>query len=118
MKNKFTITMVCIISAFFIGKNVGAAGSMDKNHIDPAEIVDWNTDGKELSISTADGYEYYAYKKKTCYEKVNKKRQERILAEKMAISCNQKQSNHFIERSPSRLLFSGNGFWNYILILK
>lgn len=48
MKNKFTITMVCIISAFFIGKNVGAAGSMDKNHIDPAEIVDWNTDGKEL----------------------------------------------------------------------
>lgn len=90
MKNKFTITMVCIISAFFIGKNVGAAGSMDKNHIYPAEIVDWNTDGKELSISTADGYEYYAYKKKTCYEKVNKKRQERILAEKMAISCNQK----------------------------
>ena len=83
MKNKFTITMVCIISAFFIGKNVGAAGSMDKNHIDPAEIVDWNTDGKELSISTADGYEYYAYRKKTCYEKVNKKRQERILAEKM-----------------------------------
>lgn len=82
--------MVCIISAFFIGKNVGAAGSMDKKHIDPAEIVDWNTDGKELSISTADGYEYYAYKKKTCYEKVNKKRQERILAEKMAISCNQK----------------------------
>lgn len=64
MKNKFTITMVCIISAFFIGKNVGAAGSMDKNHIDPAEIVDWNTDGKELSISTADGYEYYAYRKK------------------------------------------------------
>lgn len=89
------------------------AGSMDKNHIDPAEIVDWNTDGKELSISTADGYEYYAYKKKTCYEKVNKKRQERILAEKMAISCNQKQSNHFIKRSPSKAPF----FWKWFLEL-
>lgn len=90
MKNKFTITMVCIISAFLLGKNAGAVDSIAKNYIDPAEIVDWNTDGKELSISTADGYEFYAYKKKSCYEKVNKKRQERILAEKMAIPCNQK----------------------------
>ena len=90
MKNKFTITMVCIISAFFLGKNAGAVDSMDKSHIDPAEIVDWNTDGKELSISTSDGYEYYAYKKKSCYEKVNKKRQERLSDEKMAIPCTQK----------------------------
>lgn len=31
------------------------------------QIVDWNTDGNELSIMTADGYELYAYKSQDVY---------------------------------------------------
>lgn len=31
------------------------------------QIVDWNTDGNELSIITADGYELYAYKSQNIY---------------------------------------------------
>lgn len=30
--------------------------------ISTANIVDWNTDGKELSVLTENDYEYYAYK--------------------------------------------------------
>lgn len=30
--------------------------------INTANIVDWNTDGKELSVLTENDYEYYAYK--------------------------------------------------------
>ena len=31
------------------------------------QILDWNTDGEELAIMTADGYELYAYKTKDIY---------------------------------------------------
>ena len=27
-----------------------------------ADIVDWNTNGEELALTTSDGYEFYAYK--------------------------------------------------------
>lgn len=27
-----------------------------------ADVVDWNTNGEELSLMTSDGYEFYAYK--------------------------------------------------------
>lgn len=30
--------------------------------IDPADVVRWNTDGKELSMVLKDGSEWYAYK--------------------------------------------------------
>lgn len=32
-----------------------------------ADVVDWNTDGEELSLMTSDGYEFYAYKSQDEY---------------------------------------------------
>ncbi|MCB6806735.1 hypothetical protein LI205_03295 [bacterium MSK18_59] len=32
------------------------------------DIVDWNTNGEELSLMTSDGYEFYAYKSKNEYD--------------------------------------------------
>ena len=39
--------------------------------IDTAHIVDWNTDGKELSIMTANGCEWYAYQSENVYQNRN-----------------------------------------------
>lgn len=36
--------------------------------IDPAEIVDWNTDGEELAFMTEIGYEWYSYKSEDVYQ--------------------------------------------------
>lgn len=36
--------------------------------INTENIVDWNTDGEELSIMTENGYEYYAYKSENIYQ--------------------------------------------------
>ena len=36
--------------------------------IDTANIIDWNTDGKELSVITENDYEYYAYKSADVYQ--------------------------------------------------
>ena len=36
--------------------------------IDTAHIIDWNTDGKELSVITENDYEYYAYKSADVYQ--------------------------------------------------
>ena len=36
--------------------------------IDTANIIDWNTDGEELSIMTKNDYEYYAYKSADIYQ--------------------------------------------------
>ena len=33
-----------------------------------ADIVDWNTNGEELSLMTSDGYEFYAYKSQNKYD--------------------------------------------------
>lgn len=33
-----------------------------------ADVVDWNTDGEELSLMTSDGYEFYAYKSADEYD--------------------------------------------------
>lgn len=33
-----------------------------------ADVVDWNTNGTELSLMTSDGYEFYAYKSANEYE--------------------------------------------------
>lgn len=32
------------------------------------DIVDWNTNGEELSLMTSDGYEFYAYKSQNEYD--------------------------------------------------
>ena len=36
--------------------------------IDTANIIDWNTNGEELSVITENDYEYYAYKSENIYE--------------------------------------------------
>ena len=36
--------------------------------IDTANIIDWNTDGTELSVITENDYEYYAYKSEDIYQ--------------------------------------------------
>lgn len=35
------------------------------------QIVDWNTDGNELAVMTASGYEFYAYKSADVYQQRN-----------------------------------------------
>ena len=36
--------------------------------INPANIVDWNTDGQELAVITENNCEYYAYKSEDIYQ--------------------------------------------------
>lgn len=36
------------------------------------QIVDWNTDGEELAVMTADGYELYAYKTEDVYNQIQR----------------------------------------------
>ena len=36
--------------------------------INPANIIDWNTDGEELAVITENDYEYYAYKSENIYQ--------------------------------------------------
>lgn len=36
--------------------------------IDTAHIVDWNTDGEELSVMTENNCEYYAYRSENVYQ--------------------------------------------------
>lgn len=33
-----------------------------------SDVVDWNTNGTELSLMTSDGYEFYAYKSQNEYD--------------------------------------------------
>ena len=35
--------------------------------INVEDIIDWNTNGEEISLITKDGYEYYAYKSGSVY---------------------------------------------------
>ena len=39
--------------------------------INTANIIDWNTDGEELSIMTKNGYEWYAYHSENVYQNRN-----------------------------------------------
>ena len=36
--------------------------------VNPANIIDWNTDGEELAVMTKNDYEYYAYKSADIYQ--------------------------------------------------
>ena len=36
--------------------------------INPAHIIDWNTDGQELAVMTENNCEYYAYKSEDIYQ--------------------------------------------------
>mgnify|MGYP001070752523 CR=1 FL=1 len=80
MKRKILYTAAIVIIAtasFIIGRNtVNQSGKLNlDNNADfemacdfMGQIVDWNTDGKELAIMTKDGYELYAYKSENVYQ--------------------------------------------------
>lgn len=67
------IKMFCIlgmVSTFTLcaRQPFGQTAQADTYSIDPADIVDWNTDGNELSMCLSDGSECYAYKKDECFD--------------------------------------------------
>lgn len=69
MKRKilaFTITAIATVSAL-IGQNA-IISATNNDMISVENIVDWNTNGSELSISLSDGTEVYAYKSENVYK--------------------------------------------------
>ena len=68
MKKTIIITGTLMAAAFFLGQSTGNQVKANTGYtIDPAEIVDWNTDGEELSLCMSDESECYAYKQKDCF---------------------------------------------------
>lgn len=70
-------TAILVTVSFIIGRNtVNQSGKLNlDNNADfemacdfMGQIMDWNTDGKELAITTVDGYELYAYKAEDVYQ--------------------------------------------------
>lgn len=69
MKRKIialTITAIATASAL-IGQNA-IISATNNDTISVENIVDWNTNGRELSISLSDGTEVYAYKSEDVYK--------------------------------------------------
>lgn len=69
MKRKiiaFTITAIATAFAL-IGQNA-IISATNNDMISVENIVDWNTNGTELSISLSDGTEVYAYKSEDVYK--------------------------------------------------
>lgn len=63
MKKKIIATLFTAIiatSAFLMGHATTTA--TEKTTITVEDVTDWNTDGKELSLSMSDGTEVYAYR--------------------------------------------------------
>lgn len=71
-KNLFLISLMlmltfsCFMAGFVKGKKSSLSYEDKCNFV--SEIVDWNTDGEELSVFTKDGYEFYAYKTEDIYK--------------------------------------------------
>lgn len=65
--------LVCLLLVTIVSVAPGNQKDSDPDLIDPAEIIDWNTNGEELSMCLADGSECYGYRKtdeygdKRCY---------------------------------------------------
>lgn len=67
MKKKIIATLFTVIiaaSAFLMGH---ATTATEKTMIAVEDVTDWNTNGKELSLSLSDGSEVYAYKSRDEY---------------------------------------------------
>jgi hypothetical protein len=68
MKKKIIATLFTAIiatSAFLMGHATTTA--TEKTMIAVEDVTDWNTDGKEISLSMSDGSEVYAYKSSNVY---------------------------------------------------
>lgn len=69
MKKKIIATLFTAIiatNAFLMGH---ATTATEKTMIAVEDVTDWNTDGKEISLSMSDGSEVYAYKNSDVYGK-------------------------------------------------
>lgn len=67
MKKKIIATLFIAIiatSAFLMGH---ATTATEKTMIAVEDVTDWNTDGKEISLSMSNGTEVYAYKSSNVY---------------------------------------------------
>ncbi len=71
-RNTVLIMVLIIISAFFVGRKTVIMQNEKEINIDPEydmvcdvmeSIIDFNTDGYELSVILEDGTEVYAYRK-------------------------------------------------------
>ena len=68
MKRKIMYLFLMVIVAvgcFYIGRL--SFNPADAGYISTADIIDWNTNGEEISITTKDGLEWYAYKSADIY---------------------------------------------------
>lgn len=66
MKRKIIALTIATLSAL-IGQNA-IISATNNDMISVENIVDWNTNGTELSISLSDGTEVYAYKSENVYK--------------------------------------------------
>ena len=64
---KALITIATLLTASTTVTNFADAHSPETTTINVTDVVDWNTDGKELSLSLTDGTEVYAYKSENVY---------------------------------------------------
>lgn len=73
-----TLTAALIVAAFFVGKSQGTTQTVVEKHnadlwyVDYSTcqnevVVDWNTNGSELSMMLSDGVEIYATKSESVY---------------------------------------------------
>ena len=89
-------TATLIVSAFLIGKS--SANWADSYCNSSLEIIDWNTDGNELSMLLSDDTEIYAYKGNTDHYITNK-----------AYIAFDKISNYEIDSKGNLQLIDNNG---------
>lgn len=101
MKKKIIATLFTAIiaaSAFLMGH--ATATATEKTMIAVEDITDWNTNGKEISISLSDGTEVYAYKSRDEY------------GEKRAyIPCNDVNSWKVTDKGLTIITEDGNGYY-------
>lgn len=63
------VTATVALTTFWGGQMTNATvQANEKTYIAVEDIVDWNTDGKELSIALQDDTEAYAYKSQDVYK--------------------------------------------------
>lgn len=75
MRRKIILSIIIVATAttsFLVGKSTAPKKMTVDQQIDfVSTITDWNTDGNELSIFTADSCEFYAYKSTDEYTEKN-----------------------------------------------
>lgn len=60
------LTLIIAAECFYLGRIT--FNPADSGYISTADIIDWNTNGEEISMTTKDGLEWYAYKSADIYK--------------------------------------------------